>query len=219
MEACTIFAPSAASASSRDEVYHPIYHGAAVRSAARLPHATVLGDFSKALCLSGLRTGWIVERDRARRDRFTNARSYFTVSNTALGERLAALAIRQRDAIYGRARRVAGGESRAARSGDGGPCRRAALGPPRRRNDRLPLAGRRQRRPRVLPPHGAAWRPARARRLLRHARRISGIGFAASGEKFAAALERFESVLGGARRDHLIDGAICDCRGSEYSNS
>ena len=91
-----------------DEVYHPIYHGPAMRSAARLPHATVLGDFSKALCLSGLRTGWMVERDRARRELFTNARSYFTVSNTALGERLPALAIRQRDAIYDRARRVAG---------------------------------------------------------------------------------------------------------------
>src|SRR4051794_5889194 len=91
-----------------DEVYHPIYHGATMRSAARLPHATVLGDFSKALCLSGLRTGWIVERDPARREQFTNARSYFTVSNTALGERLAALAIRQREAIYERARRIAG---------------------------------------------------------------------------------------------------------------
>ena len=39
----------------------------------------------------------------------------FTVSNTALGERLAALAIRQRDAIYERARRVAGENLGAAR--------------------------------------------------------------------------------------------------------
>src|SRR4051794_19696242 len=38
-----------------DQVYHPIYHGPETRSAARLPQATVLGDFSKALCLSGLR--------------------------------------------------------------------------------------------------------------------------------------------------------------------
>src|SRR4051794_28964239 len=93
-----------------DEVYHPIYHGPAMRSAARLPHATVLGDFSKALCLSGLRTGWMIERDRARRELFTNARSYFTVSNTALGERLAALAIRQREALYEPARRGAGAD-------------------------------------------------------------------------------------------------------------
>jgi aspartate/methionine/tyrosine aminotransferase len=33
-----------------DEVYHPIYHGPPVRSAARLSGATVISDFSKALC-------------------------------------------------------------------------------------------------------------------------------------------------------------------------
>ena len=48
-----------------DEVYHPIYHGPAAPSASRLPGVTVLGDFSKALCLSGLRLGWIVERGAA----------------------------------------------------------------------------------------------------------------------------------------------------------
>ena len=89
-----------------DEVYHPIYHGPAVRSAARLPHATVLGDFSKALCLSGLRIGWMIEPDPGRRRHCLNARSYFTVSGTVLGERLAALALRHRDAIYGRTRRA-----------------------------------------------------------------------------------------------------------------
>jgi aspartate/methionine/tyrosine aminotransferase len=90
-----------------DEVYHPIYHGQEMRSAACLPHATVLGDFSKALCLSGLRVGWIIERDPKRRARYTNARSYFTVSNTVLGERLAVLALEHREAIYGRARSIA----------------------------------------------------------------------------------------------------------------
>jgi aspartate/methionine/tyrosine aminotransferase len=90
-----------------DEVYHPIYHGPESRSAARFDQAIVLGDMSKALCLSGLRTGWLIDRDARRRAKCTNARSYFTVSNTALGERLAALAIRQRSAIYGRARQVA----------------------------------------------------------------------------------------------------------------
>jgi aspartate/methionine/tyrosine aminotransferase len=90
-----------------DEVYHPIYHGQEMRSAARLPHATVLGDFSKALCLSGLRVGWMIEHDPKRRARYTNARSYFTVSNTALSERLAVLALEHREAIYGRARSIA----------------------------------------------------------------------------------------------------------------
>ena len=46
-----------------DEVFHPIYHGPRRHSATRLAGATVVGDFSKALCLSGLRLGWIVERD------------------------------------------------------------------------------------------------------------------------------------------------------------
>ncbi len=90
-----------------DEVYHPIYHAGEMRSAARLPHSTVLGDFSKALCLSGLRVGWMIERDAKRRARYLNARSYFTVTNTVLGERLAVLALKHREAIYGRARTVA----------------------------------------------------------------------------------------------------------------
>jgi aspartate/methionine/tyrosine aminotransferase len=88
-----------------DEVYHPIYHGAAMRSAARLPHATVIGDFSKALCLSGLRIGWMVEPDPQRRKEYLNARSYFTVSGTVLGERMATLALRHREVIYDRTRR------------------------------------------------------------------------------------------------------------------
>jgi aspartate/methionine/tyrosine aminotransferase len=90
-----------------DQVYHPIYHGPAMRSAARLPHATVIGDFSKALCLSGLRIGWIVDRDRARRERYHNARNYFTITANVFGERLAALALRHSQKIYARARDVA----------------------------------------------------------------------------------------------------------------
>jgi aspartate/methionine/tyrosine aminotransferase len=90
-----------------DQVYHPIYHGPPAGSAAALTHATVLGDFSKALCLSGLRIGWIVERDAHRRAQYLNARSYFTVSNNVLGERLATLALQRSSAIYGRAQRIA----------------------------------------------------------------------------------------------------------------
>jgi len=92
-----------------DEVYHPIYHGPPAQSAARLPHATVIGDFSKALCLSGLRVGWIVEHDAARRERYRDARNYFTITNNALGERLAMWALQHRDTIYARARRTATG--------------------------------------------------------------------------------------------------------------
>jgi aspartate/methionine/tyrosine aminotransferase len=90
-----------------DEVYHPIYHGPPARSAARLQGATVISDFSKALCLSGLRIGWMIERDPRRRECYLNARSYFTVSSTVIAESLAALALRHREVIYDKARRIA----------------------------------------------------------------------------------------------------------------
>jgi aspartate/methionine/tyrosine aminotransferase len=89
-----------------DQVYHPIYHGRPTATAARLPRATVLGDFSKALCLAGLRLGWIVERDPRRMQQYLHAHGYFTVSGTALGESLGVIAIRNREKIYARVREV-----------------------------------------------------------------------------------------------------------------
>jgi len=89
-----------------DQVYHPIYHGRPTTTAARLPHATVMSDFSKALCLAGLRLGWLVERDRKRMEQCRRARSYFTVSGTALGEKLGIIALRNREKIYERVREV-----------------------------------------------------------------------------------------------------------------
>jgi aspartate/methionine/tyrosine aminotransferase len=83
-----------------DEVYHPIYHGRETDSAATLPHTTVIGDFSKAFCLPGLRTGWIVDHDPARRKEYLQARSYFTVCNTVVGEALAVAAVRHREKIF-----------------------------------------------------------------------------------------------------------------------
>ena len=77
-----------------DEVYHPIYHGTETNSAAVLPHAIVLGSFSKALSLSGLRVGWIIDRDAARQRQYADARGYFTISNSPLTEHLAAVARR-----------------------------------------------------------------------------------------------------------------------------
>jgi aspartate/methionine/tyrosine aminotransferase len=90
-----------------DEVYHPIYHGPETRSAARLSHATVIGDFSKALCLSGLRVGWLIDHDPVRCERYRNARNYFTITSNVFGERLAVLALEHSKEIYSRARRVA----------------------------------------------------------------------------------------------------------------
>lgn len=90
-----------------DEVMHPIYHGPTPDSASRLPGATVVGDFSKALCLSGLRLGWIVDHDRQRLAAYEHARSYFTVSSASLSELLGTLAVEHRDAIYRRAQTTA----------------------------------------------------------------------------------------------------------------
>jgi len=91
-----------------DQVYHPIYHGPESASAARLSHATVISDFSKALCLSGLRIGWMIDRDPVRRERYRNARNYFTITANVFGERLAALALEHNQKIYARVRDVAG---------------------------------------------------------------------------------------------------------------
>jgi aspartate/methionine/tyrosine aminotransferase len=89
-------------------VFHPVYHGPEMASAARLPRATVIGDFSKAFALSGLRSGWIIEPDQRRRAHYLNAREYFSISNTAVGEFFAEIAVRHRDIVLGRTREVAG---------------------------------------------------------------------------------------------------------------
>jgi aspartate/methionine/tyrosine aminotransferase len=89
-----------------DEVYHPIYHQDETQSAAVLPHAIVLGSFSKALSLSGLRVGWIIDRDPARQRQYADARGYFTISNSPLTEHLATVALRQRDQILTRTRKI-----------------------------------------------------------------------------------------------------------------
>jgi len=90
-----------------DEVYHPIFHGQPTRSAARLPNATVIHDFSKAFPLSGIRTGWMIEHDPERRKRYWTARSYFSITNNTAGEMLAEIAMRHRDTVLGRTQQIA----------------------------------------------------------------------------------------------------------------
>jgi aspartate/methionine/tyrosine aminotransferase len=89
-----------------DEVYHPIYHGRPAKSAARLPHATVIGDLSKALSLPGVRTGWIIEPNAKRRQQYWTGRAYFTITNSTTGEILSEIAIRKREVVLGRTREV-----------------------------------------------------------------------------------------------------------------
>jgi len=90
-----------------DEVYHPIYHGKQTKSAARLPHATVISDLSKAFSIPGVRTGWMIEHDAKRRQQYWTARAYFTVTNTTTGEILSEIAIRKRDVVLGKTQEAA----------------------------------------------------------------------------------------------------------------
>ncbi|MGC2196143.1 MAG: aminotransferase class I/II-fold pyridoxal phosphate-dependent enzyme [Terriglobales bacterium] len=90
-----------------DEVYHPIYHGRATRSAARLPHATVISDLSKAFSIAGVRTGWMVEHDAKRRQQYWTARAYFSICNTTTGEILSEIAIRKRDVVLRKTQEIA----------------------------------------------------------------------------------------------------------------
>jgi len=94
-----------------DEVYHPIYHlqhhGQPTRSASRLPHATVIHDFSKAFPLAGVRTGWMIEHDARRRELYWNARTIFSISNNTAGEMLAEIAMRHRKIVLGKTQETA----------------------------------------------------------------------------------------------------------------
>jgi aspartate/methionine/tyrosine aminotransferase len=196
-----------------DQVYHPIYHGSsqdrAMRTAARLPHATVLGDFSKALCLSGLRIGWIIEPDAERRRRYLNARSYFTVCGSAMSERLGALALRQREAIYARARKITGENLGriAAFFADRSDLFRYT--PPRGGmtafpsmadgSDARPLCAHALRQGILLAPGDCFGMPAHFR-----------IGFAASGERFAAALEKLAEAVDGFAQSATVNAAAND---------
>jgi aspartate/methionine/tyrosine aminotransferase len=90
-----------------DEVYYPIFHGQPTKSASRLPHATVIHDFSKAFPLAGARTGWMIEHDAKRRKEYWTARCYFSITNNSAGEFLAELAMRHRDVVLGRTQKVA----------------------------------------------------------------------------------------------------------------
>ncbi len=90
-----------------DEVYHPIYHGKQTKSAARLPHATVIADLSKAFSIAGVRTGWMIEHDAQRRHQYWTARAYFSICNTTTGEVLSEIAIRKRDVVLGKTQEAA----------------------------------------------------------------------------------------------------------------
>jgi aspartate/methionine/tyrosine aminotransferase len=177
-----------------DQVYHPIYHQGEMRTAARLPHATVIGDFSKALCLSGLRIGWMVDRDARRRERYLNARNYFTITANVFGENLATLALRHSREIYAHARQVA--QQNLALL-DGVFARHAdTVGWVRPSGGMtafpwLASGGNTRDFCRNLASRGVLMVPGDCFGQPSHFR----VGFAAAGERFAIALERFADFL------------------------
>jgi len=89
-----------------DEVYHPLYHSAPVASATKLPNTIVIGDFAKALSIPGLRIGWLIDADAARREALLDLRSYFTISGSPLTEAIGAHALAHADEILKRLQSV-----------------------------------------------------------------------------------------------------------------
>jgi aspartate/methionine/tyrosine aminotransferase len=92
-----------------DEVYRGLELGPRrpLPQAADLsPTAMSLGVLSKACGLPGLRIGWIACRDRELLGKLEHAKHYTTICNSAPGEVLGLIAVRARDRILDRNRRI-----------------------------------------------------------------------------------------------------------------
>ncbi|HEX3106679.1 MAG TPA: aminotransferase class I/II-fold pyridoxal phosphate-dependent enzyme [Terriglobales bacterium] len=177
-----------------DEVYHPIYHGTRTQSAARLPHATVISDLSKAFSIPGARTGWMIEHDPKRRQQYWTARAYFSISNSTSGEILSEIAIRNRDAVLGKTQDIA---SRNLKLLDRFMAEhRDVLGwiPPRGGMTAFPwLVSGEDARPfcKSAAEQGILLAPGDCFDTPSHFR----LGFAAAGDNFSQALDRFGSFV------------------------
>jgi len=91
-----------------DEVYRFLEHSAAELSpaAACSPRAISLGVMSKAFGLAGLRIGWLALRDATLRARIARLKDYTTICNSAPSEILALMALRAKDALLTRTRKI-----------------------------------------------------------------------------------------------------------------
>jgi aspartate/methionine/tyrosine aminotransferase len=90
-----------------------VYRGIELEGAARLPaacdvyeNAISLGVLSKAYGLAGLRVGWIATRNAEVLAKMTAQKDYTTICSPTLTEKLACIALRNRDAIIGRNRDI-----------------------------------------------------------------------------------------------------------------
>jgi len=194
MEALHDFAAERGIQLVTDEVYHPIYHGRPTKSAARLPHATVISDLSKAFSIPGVRTGWMIEHDARRRQQYWTARAYFSVSNTTTGEILSEIAIRKRDVVLGKAQETA---TRSLKLLERFMAdHRDVLGwiPPQGGMTAFPwlVSGENDRTfCRAATEHGILLAPGDCFDAPSHFR----LGFAAAGDNFSRALDRFGTFV------------------------
>jgi aspartate/methionine/tyrosine aminotransferase len=177
-----------------DEVYHPIYHGRKTKSAARLPHATVIADLSKAFSIVGVRTGWMIEHDAKRREQYWTARAYFSISNTTTGEILSEIAIHNRDVVLGKTQETATRNLKLLERFMAE--HRDVLGwiQPARRHDAFPwLVSGESARPfcQAAAERGILLAPGDCFDAPSHFR----LGFAAAGDNFSNALDRFGTFV------------------------
>jgi aspartate/methionine/tyrosine aminotransferase len=177
-----------------DEVYHPIYHGRQTKSAARLPHATVIADLSKAFSIAGVRTGWMIEHDPQRRKQYWTARAYFSICNSTTGEILSEIAIRKRDVVLGTTLEIASQNLKLLETFM--EEHRDVLGwiPPRGGMTAFPwlVSGENARRfCQAAAERGILLAPGDCFDAPSHFR----LGFAAAGDNFGSALERFEAFV------------------------
>ena len=194
MEALHDFAAERGIQLISDEVYHPIYHGGKTKSAARLPHVTVIADLSKAFSIAGVRTGWMIEHDAKRRQQYWTARAYFSICNTTTGEILSEVAIRKRDVVLGKTQDVASRNLKLLERFMAD--HRDVLGwiPPQGGMTAFPwLVSGENERPfcEAATEHGILLAPGDCFDTPSHFR----LGFAAAGDNFAKALDRFGSFV------------------------
>jgi aspartate/methionine/tyrosine aminotransferase len=92
-----------------DEVYRFLEHEGPDRLVAGAdlgPHAISLGVMSKSFALAGLRIGWLASHDTALLDRAARFKDYTTICASAPAEVLALVALRARDRVLARSRRI-----------------------------------------------------------------------------------------------------------------
>ena len=89
-----------------DEVYRGLEETPLPQAADLSPTALSLNVMSKAYGLPGLRIGWIACQDRTILDRLERAKHYTSICNSAPSEILALIALRARDQILDRNRRI-----------------------------------------------------------------------------------------------------------------